>query len=54
MLLRTKIKKSKSRTDSTISKYFFILFYNSTFPHEKYIKDIEIWLYFKNTILCLT
>ena len=54
MLLWTKIKKSISWTDSSISKYFFILFYNSTFPHEKYIKDIEIWVYFKNTMAYLT
>jgi len=27
---------------------------DSTFPHEKHIKDIEISVYFKNTISYLT
>ena len=34
--------------------FVFLIVYNSTFPHEKHIKDIEISAYFKNTISYLT
>ena len=42
------------RIDTDIKKQADNIFNNSTFPHEKHIKNIEIWVYFKNIILYLT